>query len=399
MISKPAVLLTLGRLPKALELARGLSAAGCRVVIAEPFARHVCKPSRAVSRSVQVTAPNTDPEGYLRDLLKVVEEEGISAIIPVSEEELHVLRLENRLPPGVRILSAPLETIRQLHDKLAFACLARELGLTAPQTLEWGDRDLSTFCANDDFVVKPRNSCSGLGVAIHRRGPVPPRESLPTGAIFQAFVPGRHVSTFTLAHEGRERVTVAYEGTVFAGTVAVCFRRIDGLAAVDEWVREFVSRTRHNGFISFDFIVDADGRAMAIECNPRLTSGIHFVEPDSLARALLDPDGSGNVQMRSGTKFQQGYSTLTEAYSNFLRPRRFMAQMREMFAARDVVWSARDPLPFLLMTPMSWDILRPAMLGQMSMGEAAMRDIAWFDDGPATSMLVREGETHAALSP
>lgn len=397
MNSKPAILLTLGRLPKALELARGLCAAGCRVVIAEPFARHVCKPSRAVARSVQVTAPNTDPEGYLRDLLNVVEEEGISAIVPVSEEALHVLRLEDRLPHGVRILSAPLEKVRQLHDKLAFARLARELGLTAPLTLEWGDAELAAFCAEHDFVVKPRNSCSGLGVAIHRRGPVPPRENLPPGAIFQAFVPGRHVSTFSLAQDGRESITVAYEGTVFAGTVAVCFRRVDGLAAVDDWVREFISRTRHNGFISFDFIVDGEGRAMAIECNPRITSGIHFVEPESLARALL---GEGlSVRKRSKTKFQQGYSTLTEAYSNFLRPRTFVAQMREMFSARDVVWSSRDPLPFLLMTPMSWDILRPAMLGKMSLGEAAMRDIAWFDDGPLASMLVRKGETHAALSP
>ncbi|HSO48343.1 MAG TPA: ATP-grasp domain-containing protein [Rhizobiaceae bacterium] len=397
MNSKPAILLTLGRLPKALELARGLSAAGCRVVIAEPFARHVCKPSRAVARSVQVTAPNTDPDAYLRDLLTVIEKEGISAVVPVSEEALHVLRLEDRLPPGVRILSAPLETIRQLHDKLAFARRARELGLSAPMTLEWGDPELSAFCAGNDFVVKPRNSCSGLGVAIHRQGSVPPREKLPPGAIFQAFVPGRHVSTFTLAKEGRESVTVAYEGTVFAGTVAVCFRRVDGLAAVDEWVRDFISRTGHNGFISFDFIVDGDGRAMAIECNPRITSGIHFVEPESLARALLGE--SSPVRKRSKTKFQQGYSTLTEAYSNFLRPRTFVSQMREMFSARDVVWSGRDPLPFLLMTPMSWDILRPAMLGRMSMGEAAMRDIAWFDDGPVGSMAVRKGETNAALLP
>jgi predicted ATP-grasp superfamily ATP-dependent carboligase len=393
---KPSVLLTLGRLPKALELARGLAAAGCRVVVAEPFARHVCKPSRAVAKSVVVTPPNRDPQAYLRDLLRVVAEERIDFIVPVSEEALHVLRLEDRLPPGVRILSAPLGSIRRLHDKLAFARLAAEMGLSVPRTFERGDAGLDAFCASSPFVVKPRNSCSGIGVAIHARGARPPFGSLPAGAIFQEFVEGRHVSTFTLAHEGRELVTVAYEGTVFAGTVAVCFRRVEGLVPVTDWVREFVSGTGHNGFISFDFIVPPDGRAMAIECNPRITSGIHFVNAESLARALLSPGDAGPVTMRPGTKFQQGYSTLTEAYSNLLRPRKFAAQMREMFSARDVVWSAADPLPFLLMTPMSWDILAPAMLGRMSMGEAAMRDIAWFDDGEEHTQDFSRRPKHAA---
>ena len=42
------VLLTLGRLPKALELARALHDEGARVIVAEPFGAHVCKVSRAV---------------------------------------------------------------------------------------------------------------------------------------------------------------------------------------------------------------------------------------------------------------------------------------------------------------------------------------------------------------
>ena len=59
------VLLTLGRLPKALELARALHAAGCRVVVAEPFRRHLTGASRQVARSVQVTSPVIDREAYL----------------------------------------------------------------------------------------------------------------------------------------------------------------------------------------------------------------------------------------------------------------------------------------------------------------------------------------------
>jgi hypothetical protein len=53
-----------------------------------------------------------------------------------------------------------------------------------------------------------------------------------------------------------------------------------------------------------------------------------------------------------------------------------------MLAARDVIWSAQDPWPFLLMTPMSWEILWPAMTSSVTLGEATQRDIAWFGTSP-----------------
>ena len=71
------VLLTLGRLPKALELARALKSAGCRVVVAEPFGWHVCRPSTAVDRSIRVAAPNTNTQQYLDDLIRVIAEERV----------------------------------------------------------------------------------------------------------------------------------------------------------------------------------------------------------------------------------------------------------------------------------------------------------------------------------
>ncbi len=380
-------MLTLGRLPKALELARALHGAGWRVVIAEPFSGHVCKPSRAVAKSIRITAPNTDSNRYLSELRQIIEAENISLVIPVSEEALHVMQLEASLPSHVRLFSAPLASIRELHDKFRFARLAKGFGLPVPQTFETGDRELAQFCAQSDFVVKPRNSCSGIGVSFHERGSMPSNAALPQGAIFQEKLEGRHVSTFTLAHEGHELVTIAYEGTVFAGTVAVCFRRVDGLAPVHEWVESFVSKSNHNGFISFDFIVSQDGVARAIECNPRITSGIHFVDNATLAQAIAAPHSAPPVLLKDGKKFQQAYSTLTEAYANFLRPREFLARMRELLTARDVVWSWRDPLPFLLMTPMSWEILSPAIFGGKTLGEAAMHDIAWFDTPQATIMV------------
>lgn len=377
---KPGVLITLGRLPKALELARALACAGCRVHVAEPFSRHVCKPSRAVAASHVTAAPNADPESYRRDLLRIVREHDIGLVVPVSEEALHVAAIAPLLPMGVKLYSPPLATLARLHDKLEFVRLCERLGLPAPATVLQSAPEAASFRRSRDFIAKPRNSCSGIGVSLHRRGDDGPPPG--DGVLLQERIEGRHVSTFTIAHEGREHVTVAYEGSVFAGTVAVCFRRVDDEPAVNAWVREFVAKTRHSGFVSFDFILAPGSEPKAIECNPRITSGIHFVDPAGLARAVLSPSDAGPAALKAGARFQQGYSTLTEAYAAFFRPREFRRRMGEMFRARDVVWSSRDPLPFLLMTPMSLDILAPAIAGRMSMAEAAMRDVAWFGDAP-----------------
>ena len=72
-----SVLLTLGRLPKALEIARALDSAGCRVIVAEPLRWHVCKPSSSVAFSYKVTAPNVDLDKYLRELLDIIMQEEI----------------------------------------------------------------------------------------------------------------------------------------------------------------------------------------------------------------------------------------------------------------------------------------------------------------------------------
>ena len=76
---------------------------------------------------------------------------------------------------------------------------------------------------------------------------------------------------------------------------------------------------------------------------------------------------------------QLGTSLVSAA---IFKPSEFRRCFGEMLQARDVIWSWRDPLPFLLMTPMSWEILWPAMTSGLSLGEATQRDIAWFGGAP-----------------
>jgi predicted ATP-grasp superfamily ATP-dependent carboligase len=381
------VLLTLGRLPKALEIARALAGAGCRVIVAEPFRRHVCHSSRAVAKSFQVTAPATDPRAYQRELLEIIKAEGVDLVVPVSEEALHVAALAGQLPAGVRLACPPQAELLALHDKLQFARTAQTMGLDAPETYAMSDPAALALMAVTDHVIKPIHSCSGTGVRLEKAGTIQEPDAISSSCLVQTLVRGRHVSSFTLAHEGQERISVLYEGTVFSGSVAVCFKRVDDCPAAHDWITAFVRKSEYSGAIAFDFIIDDSGRAWAIECNPRFTSGVHFISPEGLASALLKPESPGHIALKTGTRFQQGYSTLTEAYASFFRPREFFARLKTMLQARDVVWQRDDPLPFAMMTPHSWEILKPAIFGGISMGEAATRDIVW--NGLPTSQSTR----------
>jgi hypothetical protein len=385
----PTVLLTLGRLPKALELARALHAAGCRVIVAEPFGWHICRLSRAVARSFRIASPNRDKARFLDDLAGIVERERVDIVVPVSEEALHVVDVQARLPDGVCLYSPPAATLHELHDKLLFARLATRLGLAVPLTEPHEAPAAVTLAANTDFIVKPRHSCSGIGFRAYRRGaPVPPVDPL-TPAVVQSFVAGEHLSTFSIAHDGKVTGTVIYRGTVFSGTVAVCFERLPGHASIERWIRDFVAGIGYDGFISFDFIVERD-RPLAIECNPRLTSGAHFVAQMTLAAAVL---GRHEVpfDFASHTLLQQFYPVLTEAQKAMFGSGPFRRNLGQLLSARDVVWSPRDPWPFLLMTPASWELLRLTMFGGQSFGEAATADIAWFGGGPPVNAAAAPG--------
>lgn len=372
---RKTALLTLGRLPKALDIARALAGKGFRVIVAEPFAWHLCRASRSVSRSYRVGAPAADPLRYRQDLLDIIHRERVDLLVPISEEAMHVVPIAADLPAGTRLLAAEPHLVRQLHDKQAFIRLASGYGLATPATALLGSDQARRLAEGCDVVLKPVFSCAGRNIRFLRAGETLPAALPGQPILVQRRLTGEHLSTLSLAHCGRPIATIIYRGTLFSGTVAAGFERID-CAPVDEWVRAFVQRTGYSGFVAFDFVADEHGVPHAIECNPRLTSGVHFMEPSSLAEAMLDPRNAKTIAVKPFTKMHQFYTTLTESQSAMFRPSRFKPFLHIMRTHADVTWDRSDPWPFLLMTPLSVPIIARAIRHKTSLGDAATRDIA-----------------------
>ncbi|MDJ0741243.1 MAG: ATP-grasp domain-containing protein [Gammaproteobacteria bacterium] len=371
------ILLTLGRLPKGLELAFAFKRAGCRVVIAEPWRWHLSRVSRAVDRSYAVTAPNTDVAAYHADLVDIAERERATLVVPVSEESMHVAGLAGSLPPATRLFSMPQAALIELHDKLDFVRKARSFGLPVPETFDVDSDAAKRLAATARYIVKPRLSSAGHGVEVHDAGdPLPPPAA---PAIVQAHLPGEELSSFSIAHQGRVIGSVVYRGLIVSGSVSVCFAAVtDPDPAILQWIERFVGASDYSGFIAFDFRRDAAGDALPIECNPRTTSGIHFVHPADLAQAIRDPAAPNPFRLRSERVLQQFYPALTETQGAALKGRPWRGNLRYLFGCRDVSWAPRDPLPFLLMPLTSYQILRRTIFAGMSFGEAATFDIGWY---------------------
>jgi predicted ATP-grasp superfamily ATP-dependent carboligase len=369
------VLLTLGRLPKALDFARAFHEIGWRVLVAEPAKSHMTGQSKAVTKSFVVPAPRDGKQAYLEGLAKIILDEKVDLVLPLSEETMHVAHLRPLVPEPVRIYVPQPEKLMALHDKAAFIALATSHGLPVPETAILGRDAAIELAARCDYVIKPVYSCSGRGVSLHQAGtPLP--ATWDEKAIVQTQLSGDQFSTFGIADQGRIIINVVYRGTIMSGSVAVAFERVDH-AGIDTWVSDFVAATGHSGFISFDFFVDSNGIARAIECNPRVTSGVHFIETLGLAEGILAP-AEAHLTLKPKRPLMQFFSTLTEVQSCMFQ-KGFFAKVKAMWAAQDVSWRAGDPMPLLTLPIVAFPMLLTCIATGRSFGEVFTEDIAWFE--------------------
>ena len=365
-----AVLLTLGRLPKALDPARSFAKLGWRVIVADPFADHLTGASRACARSVQVPSPADDPQGWLAAIETLAREEAVELILPVSEETLYASYLQAHLP-HVRVFTMPPHLLHEAHDKWRFAQQAKALGLPVPVTWRADDGQARSLAARGDFVWKERRSCGGGGTKLLPQGAA----FEPTDrAIVQERIKGEELSSCSLCVQGEIRGTAIYRASVISGTVAVGFSRIEE-ARIHAFAARYAAATQWTGFLSFDFMRDMSDQIFALECNPRLTSGVHFFETDDLAPAILNQ--SSQLRLREESDLQQFWSCLQEAQGALPNVFGFARKLRAMSQRRDVTYTSSDPLPLLTMPWTARALLRRAARDHVPMAVAASADIGW----------------------
>ncbi|KAJ3051151.1 hypothetical protein HK097_007863 [Rhizophlyctis rosea] len=391
------ILLTNGRFPVSLDLARQLSAAGHTVYVLDPMKRHVCKFSKAVKQSFHAPAPHIDAEGYISELRKHVSELNIDLIIPLHEEIFHIaLRCRNMPEITDKLCAPPVEMLMALHNKWSFNCLQRAFNLDAPETwLVSTSADIKSLDLSQELAFKP---CFGRAKSnLHHHKPGKPLPQSLTDSISSA---QKYVAQ--VWHNGAQYCTyaVAHKGTVICFAIYPVQDTLDGSSCVyfesihhdkiQSYTQTLVEKLNFSGQMALDFIETDDGRLLAIECNPRATSGIHLFSaerPSPLGQAFTHPDHpfSQNTTLpvlpSPTTKRQLVPGMLMGKSEHNVNFHGFRRHFKHLVTTRDVLFSSKDVAPsfmqpFLVMS--YYEICRERKID--SIGEMFQWDLVWEPD-------------------
>lgn len=287
------ILVTSARAPVSVDIARVLLQAGHQVFTADCLKYPVGRFVPGLAGYLQYAAPVLDFERFERDVVALCTTHGIERVVPTSEEVFWLARVSG-WPDGCQLLAPPLSSLLRLHHKGQFHHLATSLGYGAGPAFELATReDLAAFVAGHDcqeYVLKPVFSRFASQTLL---GPEPARvrqlEVMPGNPwLAQPRVFGRELCVYNVARDGKLLLHVAYSPVWRAGKGASVYFEPVQHSELRRLSAKVASESSFTGQLSLDVIETANG-LVALECNPRATSGVHLAvqASDAFARALL----------------------------------------------------------------------------------------------------------------
>ena len=351
------ILISGGKMTKALHLARGFHRAGHRVVLVESSKYRLTghRFSRSVSRFY--TVPAADAPGYADALTAIVRRERVDVYVPVCSpaSSRYDALAKAQLSEYCEVLHLGAGTIDEVDDKSRFAAAATRVGLAVPETHRITEpAQVSEFDFGDNaspYILK------SIGYDPIRRldlTPLPrptPAEterfaaSLPIAPdnpwILQAFVAGQEFCTHSTVRDGHVTLHCCCESSASQLNYAM----VD-VPEIEAWVTRFVAAMGLTGQLSFDFIRAQDGRLYAIECNPRTHSAISmFYDHPGVAAAYLQDDAETITPLPSS---RPTYWLYHELWRLITEPRDALSILRRIAGGKEAIFDWDDPLPFLL---------------------------------------------------
>jgi predicted ATP-grasp superfamily ATP-dependent carboligase len=371
------ILITGGRAPVALELARAFHRAGHTVFMAESLRGHLSQPSAAVKANFVIPAPRQETGAFLVALKKIIEQNQIDLLIPTCEEVFHIAKGLDELP--CRVFTEPLAKLDSFHNKWKFAHAAAECGLRTPATALIQNRDdlLHAFAQWRGLVLKPAYSRFASRTLILPQL----RDALSTLKfdalwVAQEFIAGRQFCTYSVCQNGQVTAHATYPTIFTAGQGAtIAFQHVEH-PEIFNWVRTFVERNKVTGQMSFDFIQSEDGQVHALECNPRATSGVHL-----LASHPQFVESFFSAEMNCVTPLENkkmlASAMLIYGLPTAITNGTFRAWLQTFLHSDDVIFDAKDLLPFLLQFISLFFYMKLAREKGISPLEASTFDIEW----------------------
>lgn len=290
------VLVTGARAPIAADVAKALAHSGHSVWVADCLRYPVSASSPWIQGSIRLPSPRQQFAAFAQELERTCSELSIKVIIPTSEEVFWLARAIPLLPRDVDVRTSALPTLARLHHKGIFASMVTGLGYGVPENINITKQaDIDRIDDPHRFVVKPVYSRFATRVLI---SPTPQelsrlKPSAEAPWLAQTRVFGRELCAYNVAHRGQLLLHVGYEPKFRVGAGASVYFLPIRSEHLREMSEQIIKACEFTGQISFDAI-ETDKGIVALECNPRGTSGVHLAvqRPTLLAKSLLGVDGT-----------------------------------------------------------------------------------------------------------
>lgn len=376
------ILLTGGRAPATLHVLRLLHCNGHAVYQADALPFALAGASRYCRASLRLPPPAFDLPGYTRALRDFIQKNEIDLIIPTCEEVFYLAQIADQLPAPV--FAPPIEVLRRLHSKWHFNQCLRDWGLPAVDTHRF-DPGKKAEAVPDSFpvVVKAEYTRFGTSVRVLKNQAEWQEfthKLTETGSwVWQRYLQGQHWGTYSIAREGRVAAHAAYPlQWRYGAQGAATFFEAASQPEIARQVQAIAAALRYTGQLAFDFIQsEADGQFYAIECNPRLTSGVHLFAPaDRIDQAFLAGTATSGP---SGPPVCLGLPMWMAAGRRVATA----AFWRDRLRAQEAVWDAWDPGPTFAQLPLMAYWSQLALRKGLGLTEATTWGIAW--DGEITN--------------
>jgi hypothetical protein len=375
----PNILLTGGRTPVALDLARAFHRAGHVVYMAESLHGHLSEPSNVIEENIIVPPPRQKTAEFIGALKAIIAQYKIDLLIPTGEEVFYVSTGRDQLP--CRVFADSIEKLRALHNRWRFLHIATGLGLVVPESALVNNLDdlLLAYAHWRGLVLKPVYSHFAAPAKIL----LPLKKALSTltyesPRIAQEYVRGRQIGTYSVCHNGHISAHTAYLSEFTAGQGApIAFRHIDHHAAFT-WVEKFVGAMQFTGQIGFDFIQTPDERIFGIECYPHATGGLHNLsEQPGFTDSFFNETMPTLIPNNHRPSYMLSTALFVHGLPASIRHGHFIKWLRTFWDSKDVVLDDRDLKPFLLQFKSVFSYLKLAQEHQISPLEAPSFDIEW----------------------
>ena len=380
------ILITGLRAPVALEWARRFDQAEHEVIGADCLSLPIGRFSNAVGRYLRLPSPVATKSAFAIALEDLVREHKVDMIVPTCEEGFHIAMHLDDLP--CMVYASEIDTLASLHNKWRFAkaCLdAPHAPSPVTHRLLAADDVRRFIDDSSQWVFKPVYSRFAsrtmIGASRWRLEQLKPTDLNPW--IAQQRIYGREFSTFSLADHGAVFAHCAYEAPYRAGQGAGIYFQPIRHDQAQQAVEDIIATHRYTGQLGCDFMEDRDGKLWIIEANPRATSGLHLLprDPQLVQRVLqtsnpvkaaearwgADPD-TRPMMVAGAMPFWGVVSALQEGRASYFR---------DFWAAKDVVGSLDDPLPWLAAPLAMLELLMQSLRTGKSPNQAATADIEW----------------------